>query len=222
MKIEEIIPLLEREYGVRRWHPDQDPISVIVQTILSQNTSDVNSKRAFELLLAAFGSWEAVGDAGVDDVAQSIKSGGLAGVKAKRIEMALHQIRETQGSFDLSFLKELPLPEARAYLERLPGVGPKTASCVLLFSLGRPALPVDTHVFRVSRRLGLIDSRVSPAQAHSLLESQIPPHSIYQFHLHLIEHGRRVCQARRPRCHQCVLKQGCPTGEEEMQWHRQE
>ena len=130
--------------------------------------------------------------------------------------MALHEIRESQGSFDLSFLKELPLPEAKAYLEHLPGVGPKTASCVLLFSLGRPALPVDTHVFRVAKRLGLIDSRVTLSRAHNLLESQVPPHSVYQFHLHMIEHGRQICHARRPRCHQCVLKQGCPAGEEEM------
>ena len=140
------------------------------------------------MLLADFGSWEAVGNARVGDIAHAIKSGGLARVKAERIKMALQEIRETQGSFDLSFLKELPLSEAKAYLERLPGVGPKTASCVLLFSLGRPALPVDTHIFRVSRRLGLIDSKVSLAQAHSLLESQIPPHSVYQFHLHMIEH----------------------------------
>lgn len=217
MTIEEIIRLLERAYGVRRWHPDQEPISVVVKTILSQNTSDTNSKRAFESLLADFGSWEAVRNASVADIAQSIKSGGLARVKAERIKMALHEVWEPQGSFDLSFLKELPLPEAKAYLERLPGVGPKTASCVLLFSLGRPALPVDTHVFRVARRLGLINSKVSVAQAHSLLGSQISPNSIYQFHLHMIEHGRRVCQARRPRCSQCVLKQGCPTGKEEMQ-----
>jgi endonuclease-3 len=221
MKIEEIIPLLEKEYGVRHWYPDKDPISVVVQTILSQNTSDVNSKRAFEMLLADFESWEAVVNANVNDIAQSIKSGGLATIKAKRIKMALKKIREAQGSLDLSFLGRLSLPEAKAYLQHLPGVGPKTASCVLLFSLGKPALPVDTHVFRVAKRLGLIDSRVFPAQAHDLLESQIPPHSIYQFHIHMIEHGRRVCHARRPRCHQCMLNRGCPAGKEEMKCHRQ-
>jgi endonuclease-3 len=209
VEIEKIIRLLEKEYGVRRWYKGQDPISVMVQTILSQNTSDANSGRAFTSLLTNFGSWEAVENASVSDIVESIKTGGLARVKAERIKMALHEILEEWGSFDLNFLKGLPLREARAYLEHLPGVGPKTASCVLLFSFGKPALPVDTHVFRVSRRLGLIATGVSLAQAPELLERQIPAHRVYQFHLHLIEHGRRVCQARRPRCPECVLRQNC-------------
>jgi len=127
------------------------------------------------------------------------------------IRPILEKIGEERGSLDLSFLGELPLSEAKSWLRELPGVGPKTAGCVLLFSLGRPALPVDTHVFRVAKRLGLIDSRVSAERAHELLEELVPPQDIYSFHLYLIEHGRRICKAQRPRCHLCVLHGLCPS-----------
>jgi len=167
--VEGILHRLEQEYGVREWQPAEEAISVLVRTILSQNTSDTNSGRAFRSLVAAFGDWEAVAEAGTDEIARAINSGGLANIKAKRIKLVLQQIRERQGSLGLGFLEQLPLPEAKAWLTQFPGVGPKTASCVLLFSLGRPALPVDTHVFRVARRLGLINSRVSPGLAQELL-----------------------------------------------------
>ena len=212
MNVEEILHRLEREYGVRRWQPNGNPISVLIGTILSQNTSDVNSKRAFESLLTTFSSWERVADAGVENISRAIKSGGLANIKARRIKEVLLKIEERRDSLDLSFLKEFPLPEAKAWLEQLPGVGPKTAACVLLFGLGRPAMPVDTHVFRVANRLGLINSNTSPREAQELLESQLPPPYIYQLHLHLIEHGRKVCRARQPRCPECVLWEGCPAG----------
>ncbi len=210
MIISEIIHLLEREYGPRDWQPHQDPISELILTVLSQNTSDVNTGRAFDGLLATFGSWEAVATSGVGEIAASIRSGGLAEVKARRIKLILQQLEE-RCSLDLGFLASLPLEEAKTWLRRLPGVGPKTAGCVLLFSLGMPALPVDTHVYRVARRLGLINSGVSPEQAHQVLEGLVPPQSIYQFHLDMVEHGRRVCKSRRPLCHQCVLGKGCPT-----------
>ncbi|MBL7119519.1 MAG: endonuclease III [Dehalococcoidia bacterium] len=211
MRIEEILHLLRDEYGLRRWQPDQDPVSTLVATVLSQNTSDANSKRAFRSLMAAFGDWESVAAANAGEIAQSIRLGGLADVKAKRIKLILEKIREGRGSLDLSFLEGLPLSEAKSWLRQLPGVGPKTAGCVLLFSLGRPALPVDTHVFRVAKRLGLIDSGVSAERAHDLLEELVPPEDIYSFHLYLIEHGRRICKAQRPRCHLCVLQQRCPS-----------
>jgi len=143
----------------------------------------------------------------------------LADVKAKRIKLILQDIEEQRGNLDLSFLRELPLSEAKSWLRQLPGVGPKTAGCVLLFSLGMPALPVDTHVFRVARRLGLIDSKATPEKAHDVLEALIPAEEIYAFHLYLIEHGRRICKARRPRCHLCVLQQVCPSAAYE--WHAQ-
>lgn len=212
MSIEEVLYWLQQEYGIRHWQPEQDPTSVLVATILSQNTSDANSKRAFRSLIDNFGSWEAVTTASIDEVAQCIRSGGLAEIKARRIKLALQEIGERQGCLDLGFLSGFSLAEAKFWLRQLPGVGPKTAGCVLLFSLGKPALPVDTHVFRVAKRLALIDSRVSPEGAHELLENLVPSKDIYQFHLHMVEHGRGICKAQRPRCYKCVLQQGCPTG----------
>jgi endonuclease-3 len=209
MSVEETIELLEKEYGTLTWQTEKDPVAVMVKTILSQNTSDMNSKRAYDSLISKFGSWEEITNTRIEIIAEAIKSGGLGNIKAKRIKMTLQEIQKAQGSIDLSFIQDMPLPEAKAYLQRLPGVGPKTASCVLLFSMDKPALPVDTHVFRVARRLGLIDLKVSPAQAHELLEKIVPYDKIYQFHLHMIEHGRRVCHARQPSCRQCVLRLVC-------------
>jgi endonuclease-3 len=209
--VDEVLRLLRKEYGLRRWQPDRDPVSTLIATVLSQNTSDTNSKRAFNSLIGCFGVWESVGAATVEEIAECIRAGGLAEVKAKRIKLILERIQEQQGHLDLSFLEALPLSEARSWLRQLPGVGPKTASCVLLFSLGKPALPVDTHVFRVARRLGLIDLKASPGRAHELLEKLVPPADVYTFHILMIEHGRRICKAQRPRCHLCVLQEPCPS-----------
>ncbi len=211
MTIEEAIELLEQKYGPREWQSKRDPIDVLISTILSQNTSDVNSKRAFESLMNTFGSWEVMVTAPVEYIAQAIKPGGLSRIKATRIKQILNKIEREQGSFDLDFLNSLSISEAKNYLLGLPGVGPKTASCVLLFALGKPCLPVDTHVFRVAKRLGLIDSKVSVEQAHQLLQEQVPTSKVYQFHLNMIEHGRQICHAKRPRCNECVLKNGCPS-----------
>jgi len=209
--VSEVLRLLRGEYGERRWQPHRDPVSTLVATILSQNTSDANSSRAFHTLMAAFGGCESVAAAQPEDLAGLIRTGGLAEIKAGRITLVLQEIQRERGSLDLDFLKEMPLAEARSWLMQLPGVGPKTASCVLLFSLGRPALPVDTHVLRVSRRLGLIDSRTNAERAHRLLEGMIPAKDVYSFHLNVIEHGRRVCRAQRPRCGSCVLREICPS-----------
>ena len=211
VEVNEVIALLEREYGSLEWQSGREPIDVLIGTILSQNTSDVNSKRAFNSLLSTFGSWEDVMAAPVEQIAQAIKLGGLSRIKAVRIKQILAKIEKEQGDISLDFLDSVNMCEAKDYLMHLPGVGPKTASCVLLFGLGEPCLPVDTHVFRVTKRLGLIDSRVSTAEAHNLLQEQIPLSKVYQFHLHLIEHGRRVCHARQPRCSECVLEAGCPS-----------
>ncbi|KPJ52014.1 MAG: hypothetical protein AMJ37_03690 [Dehalococcoidia bacterium DG_18] len=212
MTIDEIIQLLGQEYGLPQWRQRRDPLSELIGAILSQNTSDVNSHRAFNSLISTFGSWERVAQASIGEVAEAIACGGLSRIKAPRIKAILEGIPNDNGSLDLGFLGELPIPEARAWLQALPGVGPKTASCVLLFSLGRPVLPVDTHVYRVSRRLGLIDSGVSPARAHQLLEELVPAEAIYQFHLNMLAHGRGVCRAQRPRCPECVLQEGCVHG----------
>ena len=211
MTIEEIIELLEREYGTRQWQPGEEPVDVLIGTVLSQNTSDINSKRALNSLLSTFGDWEVVAHAPVEHIAQAIKSGGLSRIKAARIKQILNQIEKEQGSISLDFLNFMSVSEAKDYLLHLPGVGQKTASCVLLFALGKPCLPVDTHVFRVAKRLGLIAPRISVEKAHDLLQQQVMPSKVYQFHLHMIEHGRRVCHARRPRCLNCVLKEGCPS-----------
>jgi endonuclease-3 len=209
--IKEVIKLLEQEYGPCQWQLDRDPIDVLIGTILSQNTSDANSGRAFASLKASFNGWEAVAAASVEHIAEVIKCGGLSQIKAARIKQVFGQIEGEQGRITLDFLKCKTMTEAEDYLMRLPGVGHKTASCVLLFSLGKPSLPVDTHVFRVAKRLQLINSRTSIENAHSLLREQIPPSRIYQFHVHMIEHGRRICRARQPRCHRCILRGICPS-----------
>ena len=185
-------------------------------TILSQNTSDTNSGRAFARLLAAFPAWDAVMDASLPKLIEAIQPGGLAPTKAPRIQAALRDIKRRNGSFDLDFLADLPLDEARAWLRSIHGVGPKTVACVLMFALGRPAMPVDTHVFRVAMRLGLIPERAGKAamtaeKAHGLLEAAVPPEDFYAFHIGLIKHGRRTCIAQRPRCPECVLRDLCPS-----------
>ena len=217
MAIGEVSEILEQEYGPLEWHSYQDPIDVLIGTILSQNTSDANSGRAFASLKDSFDSWEAVASAPAEHIAQVIKSGGLSQIKAVRIKQVLEQIEKEQGRISLDFLNAKTMAEAKDYLMRLPGVGHKTASCVLLFSLGKPSLPVDTHVFRVAKRLGLIDSRASIEKAHSLLQKQIPPSKVYQFHIHMIEHGRQICHARQPRCNRCILRCACPSS---LRFHR--
>ena len=212
-QIEQILNLLSHVYGYHGWQPNQNPISVLMQTILSQNTSDRNSQRAFAYLMASFGNWQDLANASVDEISKSIRPGGLGEIKAKYIKQALETIRLKRGNLDLDFLKQLTVAEARDWLMQLPGVGMKTASCVLLFSLGMPALPVDTHVFRVAKRLNLISNNISANDAHKVLESVIPHNDIYTFHILLIEHGRKICKAQRPRCYQCVLQKICPSYE---------
>jgi endonuclease-3 len=211
--IELILKLLSAEYGQKRWQRRDNPVAVLVQTILSQNTSDKNSRPSFENLVNTFSNWDELVAARVDKICEAIKTGGLGAVKASYIKGALQEIHRRQGAFDLGFLKNLSVDEAREWLMQLPGVGMKTASVVLLFSLGMPAMPVDTHVFRVSKRLGLIGSKVDVEKAHGLLEKLVPADDIYQFHVLLIEHGRRTCKAQRPRCSSCVLARLCPSYE---------
>jgi len=211
MSIRQILDLLKEEYGVPEWQPRYDPISVLVQTILSQNTSDTNSRGAFVSLLSSFGSWENVANADIDTIEHAIRHGGLGRVKAVRINKALKEIERKRGRLELDFLSQINSSEAVDWLERLPGVGVKTASCVLLFSLGMPALPVDTHILRVAKRLGLISSRTSLKPAHQLLGELVSQQDVYQFHILIIEHGRRVCRAQHPLCHHCVLKEICTT-----------
>jgi endonuclease-3 len=206
-----IIELLHRAYGTLPWRPHGDPVAELVLTLLSQNTSDANSGRAFIRLLDAFPDWQSLLEADVKAIERAIQPGGLAPTKAPRLQAMLREVYGRCGSFNLAFLRDMPLDEARAWLRSLPGVGPKTAACVLLFSLGRPALPVDTHVHRVARRLGLVPDGATAEQAQDLLEARLTPEQVYPFHIQLIKHGRRTCTARRPKCPQCPLQAGCPS-----------
>jgi endonuclease-3 len=218
-RIPEIIARLDEAYGIPEWRPHHGPVAELVLTILSQNTSDANSGRAFVRLLERFPTWDAVIEAPLPELIAAIQPGGLAPTKAPRIQVALRDVRERAGGFDLEFLRDLPLEGARAWLRELHGVGPKTVACVLLFALGRPAMPVDTHVFRVAGRLALIRERsgkaaLTPEKAHDLLEAIVPPDDFYAFHIGLIKHGRRTCLAQRPRCPDCVLRDLCPSAAE--------
>jgi endonuclease-3 len=210
----EIIARLSQLYGEPVWRPHGDAISELVLTILSQNTSDANSGRAFMRLRQRFPTWEAVMAAPAEEIEAAIAVGGLARIKAPRIKAALEAVYEARGAFDIDFLRDLPLGEAKAWLRGLNGVGPKTAACVLMFALGRPALPVDTHVHRVAQRLGYVPAKASAEQAHDLLEAKLAPDEIYPFHIMLIKHGRRLCNAQRPRCEECPLLGGCPAGQQ--------
>ncbi|MDI3339750.1 MAG: endonuclease III [Sphaerobacter sp.] len=205
----EVVRRLNESYGTPQWQPSGAPVDELVQTILSQHTSDVNSRRAYAELRRRFPTWEAVVAAPVEEVAAAIRAGGLARQKAPRIQAALAAILASGEDPPLASLATLPLPEAKARLTALPGVGPKTAACVLLFACGRPALPVDTHVYRVSRRIGLIDPNVSEADAHDRLEALVDPEDVYTFHVNVIRHGRQVCVATRPRCDRCCLTDLC-------------
>lgn len=201
--------LLIAHYGEPAWRPHLPPVDELVSTILSQNTSDVNRDKAFAALQARFSNWEQVMAAPEDEVRLAIRPAGLANRKAPRIQKALRYIHAERGELSLDFLSEMPLEEARRWLTALEGVGPKTAAIVLLFAFGRPAFPVDTHVHRVTRRLGLIGPKVTADKAHDILENMGDPDAFYALHLNLIRHGRQVCTARAPKCATCVLREHC-------------
>ena len=209
-RIRRIVSLLGKQYGVPIKSSDRDPIGVLVQTILSQNTSDRNSGSAFKSLITRFGSWKELAEADVSAIAETIRSGGLGEIKAQRIKQALNEIGRRRGKMELDFLQRLTVPEAEKWLLQLPGVGLKTARCVLLFALGKPALPVDTHILRVTRRQGLIPLRASLEEAHRVLGEIVPAEDVYPFHVLVIEHGRRICRARKPDCTHCVIGGACP------------
>lgn len=207
-KIAILSDLLMEAYGSKQ-RITHDPLDTLVRTILSQNTNDVNRDRAFNTLRQRFPTWEAVMLAPRDDVVEAIRTAGLANQKGPRIQEALSIIFERAGSLNLDFLEEMDLEEGRSWLMSIKGVGPKTAAIVLCFAFGLPAFPVDTHVHRVSRRLGLIGSKATREQAHVILEHLVPPDLCYIFHLNLIEHGRRVCKAGQPLCGICAVRDYC-------------
>lgn len=199
-------------YGEPVWRNPLPAIDELVSTILSQNTNDINRDRAFEALRAKFATWGEVRDADPVDVVNAIRPAGLANQKGPRIQQVLRSITEERGSLDLSFLGDLSVEEAKAWLTRFNGVGPKTAAIVLCFSLGKPAFPVDTHIYRVTGRIGLRPERMTVEQAHLHLESLFPPETYYAAHLNLIRLGREICTARRPYCGKCPIIKLCDYG----------
>jgi endonuclease-3 len=212
---------LEKLYGKKKWIAHTDPLSELIATILSQNTSDRNSHRAYSNLRSKFKTWDGVRKADVRKIADTIRSGGLADVKAERIKKTLNQIhaeilrsdgRKKKIDLNLDFLKRWSTQKIKDYLRKFKGVGEKTIACVLLFSLKRPNMPVDTHVLRVSKRLGLVPENIDAKKAEVILEELIPKNLIYQFHLNLIEHGRKTCKSTNPRCGNCVLFENCDYG----------
>jgi endonuclease III len=204
--------LLRASQGPFVAKPQLPIIDEVVATVLSQHTSDLNSGRAFTQLKAKFPDWEHVLEASAGQVADAIRCGGIADQKARRIQQILAAIREREGRIDLSRLNDLDDQAVEEYLTSLPGVGPKTAACVLVFSMGRAAFPVDTHVHRIAVRLGWIPPGTSAEQAHRILGPAVPPGIRYDLHLALIEHGREVCKAQQPRCEACVLRDKCAYG----------
>jgi endonuclease-3 len=209
-RIRRIRDRLRAEYGTPVLHPHHAPVDELILTVLSQNTNDRNRDVAFMRLRERFDSWEAVRRAPIDEVEEAIRPGGLAPTKSKRIVAIL----EALDGDDLLSLPDMPLDAARARLVALPGVGRKTAACVLMFAFGLPDVPVDTHVSRVGTRLGLFRPGASFDEMHDDANAFVPPEEAHEFHVELIRHGRRTCHARRPACERCPLLAMCPYGKE--------
>jgi endonuclease-3 len=196
-------------YGHPDWRNPLPPLDELVSTILSQNTNDINRDRAFDALTAKYPSWEEVRDASEQEVINTIRPAGLANQKGPRIQNILKEITTQKGSLDLSFLNDMPAEEARQWLLEFKGVGPKTAAIVLQFSLGKPAFPVDTHIYRVTGRLGIRPPKMTANQAHVYMEELLPADAYYPAHLNIIRLGREICSARKPNCDQCPLNEIC-------------
>lgn len=196
-------------FGYPDWRNPLPPLDELVSTILSQNTNDTNRDRAFFALKGKFRTWEEVRDANDKEVIEAIRPAGLANQKGPRIQNILKEITAQKGNLDISFLSDMPTEEARQWLLQFKGVGPKTAAIVLQFSLGKPAFPVDTHIYRVTGRIGIRPEKMSADQAHIYLEELLPDEAYYPAHLNIIRLGRGICQARKPNCPQCPLNDIC-------------
>lgn len=196
-------------YGYPQWRNPLPAMDELVSTILSQNTNDINRDRAFNALKARYENWEAVRDGNQQDVIDTIRTAGLANQKGARIQAVLQAITEQRGSLDLDFLKEFSIEDARQWLMQFKGVGPKTAAIVLQFSLDKPAFPVDTHIYRITGRLGLRPEKMNANKAHTHFEDLLPPETYYPAHLNIIRLGREVCKARKPKCQGCPLEDMC-------------
>ena len=207
----EIIARLSAQYGEFVQEPRYDALDELIFTVLTQHTSDLNAERAFVRLKEELPTWGEVMDAPEDSIADAIHHGGMANQKSARIKAILRAIDYDRGELSIAFLRAWQFEDARAWLMALPGVGPKTAAVVMSFALGMPAFPVDTHIHRVSLRLGLIPPKTTADAAHALMESSTPESHRFQLHMQLITHGRQVCKARRPLCDRCPLAAECPS-----------
>ncbi len=203
-------------YGIPKWERSGPALDELILTVLSQNTNDRNSSEGFRRLKAAFPNWEAVEKAPARRVAAAIRVSGLSNTKSVRIQEMLRRLRKERGAYSLEFLKKAEASAAQEYLLSIPGVGPKTAACVLLFSFGKPVFPVDTHIHRVTQRLGILGPKVNAVEAHRQLQAIVPAAIVYPLHLLLIRHGRETCHARNPDCAHCVLLSLCPFGKARM------
>jgi endonuclease-3 len=208
-----IIQNLERTYGVPSNERASDPLDMLVRIILSQATSDTNSHRTFAALKKRFPTWDAALRARASTIAATIRSGGLANQKAAVIKGVLRQIKEKHGKIDLSFLHELSPEEAVDYLSQFRGIGPKTIACTLLFACRKEVFPLDTHIFRILRRVGLIPQKCTDARAHEIMNRIVPHGKFYSFHVNLIRHGRTLCRPRDPLCERCPIVEYCDYGQ---------
>lgn len=208
-QIDAITERLEGVYGKPRFVARFDPMEELISCILSQHTADANSFPTFQRLREKYATWEQVANLSPESLAKQIQKAGLANQKSKSILGSLKAIKHRFGDYTLDPLRKMSLEEGRAFLTSLPGVGPKTAAIVLLFSFGKPTIPVDTHVFRVSWRIGLIEKRIGEARAHAVLENLIPAEMMYRAHVALIQHGRNICKARNPECSRCPIRKEC-------------
>jgi endonuclease-3 len=210
-----IIQNLERTYGVPENNRAHDPLDMLIQIILSQATSDTNSHRTFAALKKRFPAWEQLLRAREATVADTIRSGGLANQKAAVIKSVLRQLKDEHGTLDLSFLHELSAADATRYLSQFRGIGPKTVACTLLFACRKEVFPLDTHIFRILRRVGLIPQKSTDARAHERMNRLVPAGKFYSFHVNLIRHGRTLCRPRDPLCERCPIIEYCDYGNDE-------
>ena len=208
-KIRKCEAALAEAYGRPVWDGPGDPVDMLVETLLSHNVNDVNRDRAYRRLRERFANWDDVADADLSEVAEAVRPAGFPAIKGARIQTALRTIRDHFGSISLQTMQDWPNGQAKEYLRAFPGVGPKTAACVLCFAMGRPVMPVDTHVGRITRRLGLVPERATAEEAHDIMDSITPPELVYPFHVEMIRHGRALCRPTKPGCDRCPITNEC-------------
>ena len=203
--------LLNKQYGDIEWRDEMETLDELIFTVLTQNTSDINAEKAFKNLKSRYINWDEIVESTNEKLETIIRIGGLGKQKSIRIKKILKEIYHRTGGYDLSILKDMPFNEVKEWLITLPGVGPKTAAVVMSFALKLPAFPVDTHIHRISKRLGYIDQNTSAEKAHEIMENIILPKDRFNFHILLITHGRKICKANNPKCYICPLTSYCPS-----------